>query len=68
MGEVLMNAKHVGFFSTGRGYDRFPSVDCTSERSFNCHPSEKIGRLRVYFATNPTGVMVFPVPEELTLK
>ena len=40
-----MDAKHVDFFfPTGRGYDRYPSVDGASERSSIVIPL-KIGRL-----------------------
>ena len=45
-GEVLMDAKHVGFFPTGRGYDRDPSADGTSKRISLVIPA-KTGRLRV---------------------
>ena len=44
--EVLMDAKHVGSFHTGRGYDRYPSVDGSSRRSSIVIPAET-GRLRV---------------------
>ena len=68
MGEVLMNAKHVGFFSHWARLRPFPQRGLYFGAQFQLSPQRKIGRLRVYFATNPTGVMVFPVPEELTLK
>ena len=39
-GEVLMDAKHVGFFPTGRGYDRYPQRGWYFQAQFYRHPSE----------------------------
>ena len=62
-----MDAKHVGFFSHWARLRPLRQRGLYFGRSFYRHPCENWKTTSVCCATNPTGVMIFPVSEELTL-
>ena len=63
-----MDAKHVGFFSHWARLRPLPQRGLYFGAQFQLSHQRKLKTTSVCFATNPTGVMVFPVPEELTLR